>query len=244
MWRAPRLVRRRWKRVGGGGLEASAWLPPSPSPPHPLHPGLLSAQLLVTALVAAPIVAVPAVKVFVLANSWLPNLAMFASLGLILAFMVSEQARQRYPLNMVLLFSFTAAEGLLVGMISSQYQTSTVVLALALTASLTTGLAIYAMRTKTDFTASGGMLFACLLGLLTAGFFMVWLRTPAAQMVLAGAGALLFCAYIVFDVQMIVGGHHQYKMSPDDYVMAAITVCASSARTWAAASTASSLSRD
>jgi hypothetical protein len=180
--------------------------------------------LLLTALVAAPIVAVPAVKAYVLTNAWVTNLAMITSLGLILAFMFSEQARQRHPLNLALLFTFTAAEGLMVGVISSQYQTSIVVLALALTASLTVGLSIYAMRTNTDFTASGGILFACLLGLLTAGFLMVWLHTPLAQMMLAGAGALLFCVYIVFDVQMIVGGQHQYKMSPDDYVMATISV--------------------
>jgi FtsH-binding integral membrane protein len=164
--------------------------------------GLLCAQLLVTALVAAPVVSVPSVKAFVLANAWLTTLAMVTTLALVLTFMVSESARQRYPLNLALLFTFTAAEGLIVGVISSQYQTSTVVLALALTASLTAGLAIYAMRTKTDFTASGGILFACLLGLITASFLMFWLRTPVTQMLLAGGGALLFCVYIVYDVQV------------------------------------------
>lgn len=186
--------------------------------------GLLGIQLLITTFVAAPIVTVPAVKAFVLGNPWLTNLAMFTSLGLVLAFMFSERARQQHPLNLALLFTFTAAEGLLVGIISSQYQTQLVVLAFALTAALTVGLALYAMRTKTDFTASGGFLFAGLLGLITAGFLMYWMRTPLTQMLLAGGGAVLFCFYIVYDVQMIVGGSHQYKMSPDDYVMAAITV--------------------
>lgn len=190
----------------------------------PTRAGLLGMQLLITTLVAAPIVTVPAVKGYMMANPWIINLAMFSSLGLILAFMFSERARQQYPLNLALLFTFTAAEGLLVGAISSQYQTQLVVLALGLTASLTVGLALYAMRTKSDFTTSGGMLYAGLLALITAGFFSFWLRTPMTQLLLAGAGAVLFCFYIIYDVQTIVGGQHQYKVNPDEYIMATITV--------------------
>jgi FtsH-binding integral membrane protein len=57
---------------------------------------------------------------------------------------------------------------LCVGLASSFYSTQLVLLAFAMTASVSTGLFIYAMRTKTDFTPLAGVLYACLTSLLLA----------------------------------------------------------------------------
>ncbi len=62
--------------------------------------------------------------------------------------------------------------------------------------------ALYALTTKRDFTAAGALLFTCLLSLLLAGFVGLFLRTSALNLLLGGAGAVLFSCYIVYDVQV------------------------------------------
>ncbi len=64
-----------------------------------------------------------------------------------------------------------------VGLASSRYSPELVFSAFAMTAAVSTGLCIYAMRTKTDFTMMGGflhsMLMCFLLTIIIACFFNV-----------------------------------------------------------------------
>lgn len=91
---------------------------------------------------------------------------------------------------------------------SAQYALSSVALAVAVTAGVAGSLAAYAARTKTDYTARGGMLLSALTALLLTGLLSLFVRSSAAELMLAGVGAVLFSAYIVFDVQLLIGGQH------------------------------------
>jgi FtsH-binding integral membrane protein len=139
----------------------------------------------------------------------------------------SESARHSHPTNLVLLAAFTAAEGVVVGAITSQYQMQAVLLAVALTAVITVGLTVYAMQTKRDFTMQGGLLLTLLLTLVFTGLLGVFTRSPAVHLLIGGAGALLFGAYIVYDVQLLAGNAGKQtamSLSPDEYVVGAIQV--------------------
>lgn len=69
------------------------------------------------------------------------------------------------------------------------------------------------------------MLCSLLLTLVMVGIFAAFFRSSALQLLLAGAGALLFGFYIVFDVQMLAGGKHtSVQLSTDEYVIGAIQV--------------------
>jgi hypothetical protein len=61
------------------------------------------------------------------------------------------------------------------------------------------------MQTRYDFTASGGMLYSAvwilLLGTLASALLP---RLKVLDLLIAGSGALVFCCYLVYDVQ--VGG--------------------------------------
>ena len=152
---------------------------------------------------------------------------MLASFVLLLVLSFSESARHSHPTNLFLLAGFTAAEGVLVGAITSQYQMQAILLAVALTALITVGLTVYAMQTKRDFTMQGGLLLTLLLTLVFTGLFAAFTHSPVMHLLLGGLGALLFGAYIVYDVQMLAGnGNKQTAMqlSPDEYVVGAIQV--------------------
>lgn len=178
-----------------------------------------------TVVIAAPIVLLQPVKQYVLTSPWISGLSFVTSFVLLLVLSFSETARHSHPINLLLLAGFTAAEGVLVGIISSQFNTLSVAMAVTITAGITVGLAVYALRTRTDFTTKGGLLVSLLLALILAGFLGIILRSPLLDVLISAGGAALFGAYIVFDVQMLAGGKHtSHQLSPDEYVAGAITI--------------------
>lgn len=94
------------------------------------------------------------------------------------------------------------------------------------------GLTVYAMQSKSDFTGSGPYLACCLLVLFGFGVILsiaasLGAQSPAfgfIQALYAGAGAMVFSFFIVYDTQMIIGGKHQNEFCVDDYAMAAISL--------------------
>jgi modulator of FtsH protease len=74
-------------------------------------------------------------------------------------------------------------------------------MAAGLTAAATAGLALYALRTKSDWTLAGGALYCGLCALLAAALLGALLRPAGLHLLISLGGALLFAAYIVFDVQ-------------------------------------------
>jgi len=186
--------------------------------------GILAAQLLLTSLIGTIFFASEGLKSYVQGNAWTLYLAIFLSFGILIPLMCVPDLAKKYPINYVLLFSFTAVEGYLVGAIASTYDVQAVVLAFFLTAGVTLGLALFAMQTKYDFTTMGGVLFSLLWVLLLCGFVTIFIpHVKGVQLAYAGVGALLFSAYLVYDVQKVCGGR-QFEMSVDDYVPAALTI--------------------
>lgn len=110
------------------------------------------------------------------------------------------------------------------GAITATYSTQVVVLGFAITAAVSAALTLYALQTKYDFTMSGGMLFSALLTLLVTSILGMFFPISGLRLAIAGCGALVFSAYIVYDVQLVAAGEHAVKVSPDEYVLAAINI--------------------
>lgn len=185
--------------------------------------GLLAVQLAITAGVAATFILSAPVKAFVLGNPATFWVAFGLSLALVLVLSCSESARRSHPTNLVLLLAFTGAEAVLVGTISAMYDTDVVVLAAALTVGMTLCLSAYAMQTKRDFTASGGVLFVLLYALIAAGLLSIFFHSRVLNIVVSAVGAAVFGCYIIWDVQLMVGGG-AVAISPDEYVFAALNI--------------------
>jgi len=37
-------------------------------------------------------------------------------------------------------------------------------------------------------------------------------------------GALIFSCYLVYDIQLMMGGNHSYSLSPEEYIFAALNI--------------------
>lgn len=207
---------------------------------------LLATQLLVTAIIAAPIVLHEPTRAFVAASPGLLMLSALGSLAIVMVLSFSEEARHKHPTNLVLLGAFTILEAVGVGAVAASYSLPSVALAVAATAVSVGALSAYAARAKTDYTLKGGMLVSALTALLFTMLVGAFAQSRAFEVAVSGAAALLFSAFLVADLQMVMGGAgwggagwgvgggrraasagaraqpRGFLLGPDDYVAAAI----------------------
>jgi FtsH-binding integral membrane protein len=188
-----------------------------------LPAGLLSVQLAVTAAVAAAFVVSAPLQLYVAANPWTMWATLAVSFVLVLVMACSETARRTHPWNLLCLFAFTGCEAVLMGILSASLQTDVLLMAAGITLGATVVLSLYALQTKHDFTAAGGVLFSLLWALIAAGLLSFFFHSRIMNILVSALGAAVFSCYIVFDVLLMVGGG-RYSISPDDYVMAALNI--------------------
>ncbi|WIA38242.1 hypothetical protein OEZ86_001585 [Tetradesmus obliquus] len=185
--------------------------------------GIVAIQLLVTVGFACVCLFVPEVKLYVRTNRWPFWTAWGLAIGLILVLACVEKARRVFPMNMMLLGAFTMVQAFLVGMISAFYNIEAVLLAFLVTAVAVGCITIFAINTKIDVTRWGTLLLVGLVAfvvLLLVGMFWV---NRIMYLVIAGFACLLFSAYLLYDIQLVMGGRY-YSISPDEYIFAALNI--------------------
>ncbi len=171
---------------------------------------LLAASLL--AATAGAYIGVEYVKTF----SWALVILEFALLiGLYFT-------KRNAALALVVLFGFTFVSGLTLGPILNTYigagMGNVITQAFLMTTVAFGGLSLFAFNTKRDFSAMGKFLFIALIIVVVASLINIFVGSPLLQLAVAGVGAILFSAYILYDTQMIVRGGY------DNPVLAAVAL--------------------
>jgi FtsH-binding integral membrane protein len=129
------------------------------------------------------------------------------------------------PYSYIYLSVFTLLMSYIVGYTGIAYKLNTLLLSGISTLSIFSGLSIYAIQTKYDYTDKGGYLLAGLFGLIVLSLFVSFTNYNTLNIVYAVGGSVLFSFYIVYDTQLIVGGEHKkITFHTDDYVLAAISL--------------------
>ncbi len=120
-------------------------------------------------------------------------------------------AKNKTPLNLILLFAFTFLTGFTLAPTLAIYIAANMGYvigeAFGLTAVAFFALTIFAMNTKRDFTTMGKMLFIALIVMIVAGIANIFLHLPMLQLAIAAVGAVLFSLFILFDTQNIIRGN-------------------------------------
>ena len=131
---------------------------------------------------------------------------------------------KKVPVNYILLGIFTFCVSYMVSVACVRTNPKVVLQAACLTLAMTTAITVYAMTTKTDFTIFGPILFIvgfvfCIASIL----FSFFGYTPGLGWSIIGV--ILFSFYLLFDVQMIMGGDKKrYQFDEDSYIMAAVAL--------------------
>lgn len=138
--------------------------------------------------------------------------------------------RRKYPGNVICLAIFTLALSYMAGTISCYHKTEMVLIAMAITTAVCLALAIFAIQTKIDFTLCSGFLFVfCIvlfcfgLAVVVGGAFMDYQSYFILHCVYASLAALLFSLFLVYDVQVVMGGR-KYELSPEEYIFGALQI--------------------
>ncbi|GAB1604487.1 protein lifeguard 1-like [Argonauta hians] len=185
---------------------------------------ILMLQLLVTLGIIVGLLFVPGFNQFAKENKWLLFVTLVATLVTMILLSCCSNLRREFPVNFIMLTIFTLCEGFLLGFISSFYETFVVIIAVGVTAIVSASLTVFAFQTKWNFTTMGGMLFVFLIILLVFGILCIFLWFTILSLVYSCLGALLFSFYLVFDTQLMLRGKHQYSLSPEEYVFAALNL--------------------
>ncbi len=120
-------------------------------------------------------------------------------------------AKNKTPLNLVLLFAFTFMTGFTLAptlaVFIAKNMGYVIAEAFGLTAVAFIALTIFAMNTKRDFTTMGKMLFIALIIMIIAGIANIFLHLPILQLAIASVGAVVFSLFILYDTQNIIRGN-------------------------------------
>ncbi|XP_045766790.1 protein lifeguard 1-like [Maniola jurtina] len=161
---------------------------------------------------------------FVKDNPYLLWIAIVVLVVCLISMACCTEVRRTAPMNFIFLTLFTLAQSFLLGVITSAYNVSEVMMAVGITAAVCLGLTLFAFQTKFDFTMMGGALVAASMVLLVFGILALILRSNILTLVYAAAGALIFSLYLVYDTQLMMGGKHKYSISPEEYIFAALNL--------------------
>ncbi|XP_061909155.1 protein lifeguard 2-like isoform X2 [Entelurus aequoreus] len=135
--------------------------------------------------------------------------------------------RRQFPWNLILLAIFTLALSYMTGMLSSFYNTKSVVMCLGITTAVCLLVTILSFQTKVDVTSyQGVLLIFCIVmfisGLVLAAVlpfqYVPWLDTTYAVL-----GAILFTMFLAFDTQLLMG-NKRYTISPEEYIFATLNI--------------------
>lgn len=151
-------------------------------------------------------------------------LLMLSPLAPLLWMQLSPSARTQWPLNALLLSAYTVMQGLTLGVATAGLPGDLLLRAAGVCAVATGSLSVYALQTKRDFTARGGMLTSGLMGLLALGLLQAIVGGPLLLSAKAYFGCLLFSGYLIYDVQQIMGGGKAVQFRPDEHVSAALSL--------------------
>ncbi|XP_026085336.1 protein lifeguard 4-like [Carassius auratus] len=177
---------------------------------------ILSLQIIVTTAVSALFMLCNPIKIFVHES---PVLVLISAIGSLILLLALAVYRHQHPVNLYLLFGFTLLESLSVATAVSFYEYTIVLQAFVLTSAVFLGLTAYTFQSKRDFSKLGASLFAGLWILIIASFMRLFFYNDTMELVFAGAGALLFCGFIIFDTHLLM-----HKLSPEEHVLASINL--------------------
>ena len=133
--------------------------------------------------------------------------------------------RRRKAVSYTFLYVFTFISGITLYPIVAHYLATaganTVISAFGTTTTVFTGLAIYASKTKRNFSYLGGFLMAALLALVAISIFNIfWPLSSTGMLAYSFIGVMVFSGYILFDINQM----KRYGVSAENVPLMALSL--------------------
>jgi FtsH-binding integral membrane protein len=164
-------------------------------------------------------------------STWLTIVAGFLLLLSTVCLSCIPELNKRYPLNIVGLFVIGVLAGIFIGKLTAHISPEYVWIAFASSLGLMLSLGLFASQTKFDFTGIGPYLTAGIMVIFIFSMFGGFAPLFTSDWQNGGRGIvwlalvlILVSMYIVYDVQLVLGGKHRLRFSVDDYIVATISL--------------------
>ena len=133
---------------------------------------------------------------------------------------------RRHPINIITLFLFTVIFGCLLGVATSVYPVQAIARSAGFTMCATFGLFVYSCQTKVDVTSKALYLYIGVFIFVTTSLMALILPDdPITLNLYSAAGAIILSSFVVYDTQLILGGHHgRYQFTVDEYITASLYI--------------------
>lgn len=129
----------------------------------------------------------------------------------------------KVPINYILLFMFTICESLIVSFICQFYERESVFRIALITFALVLSISLYACFTKTDFTFCGYFLAIIGMSLFILSIIIIFFHSPILDTITNGCECILFCFYLIYDTQLVIG-NKENMIKEDDYINGALQI--------------------
>lgn len=192
---------------------------------------IIGAMLLVTFGWIFLALNVEKIRLFIFATPILMWISMIVFICMAFSMICFYEQFRKAPNSYIFLTLFTIMSSYMLGGITISYDSESIYIATIITACVVFGLSLLAVFSPIDFTGMGGYLSAALLALIVSsivGGIVCWAsgnECRTMNIIFAGIGALIFSLYLVYDIQMIVGGsHRRFQYDKEDYLIASVSV--------------------
>jgi FtsH-binding integral membrane protein len=133
--------------------------------------------------------------------------------------------RRRKAVSYTFLYIFTFISGITLYPIVAHYLATaganTVILAFGTTTTVFAGIAVYASKTKRNFSFLGGFLMAALLALVAISVFNIfWPLSSMGMLAYSFVGVMVFSGYILFDINQM----KRYGVGAEDVPLMALSL--------------------
>ena len=170
--------------------------------------GILLSQLAIT-IIFICLSFIPAIKEYIKSKEFTSGaffitfIILFLCITIFVCIMFScfRDTARKVPINYILLLAFTLSMSFYCLIFCSFFEPEDVVAAGILTFAATVGLTVYAIRTKTDFSFVGGLLFCFSFLMVFTIAFYFWIRVTVFWLAL---GVLVYSLYLIYDTQLII----------------------------------------
>lgn len=183
--------------------------------------GILSMQMIVTTLLCIISISSKSFSHFQKSHPEISIVCIIVSIVTLILLSCFRSISRTVPTNYIVLSIFTLSEAYVVSFICGSTTPTLVIMAAAMTCSITIALTIYACTTKTDFTVMNSMLFIFSMVMLLFGIFLMFTKIKILHIIYSCLGVLLYSIYLIFDIQLIMG-NKENSLEIDDYIYASV----------------------
>ena len=138
--------------------------------------------------------------------TWSVSNFIWLALGTLACILVMCFARRSLTAGALglIFIAFSVLEGLLIGPVLSMYTTQSLGLTFACTAGMFGAMALYGAVTKRNLSGLGRTLMMLLFGLIIAGIANIFFGNSTADLIISGAGVVIFALFTAYDTQRIL----------------------------------------